>query len=183
MSWKPSMSGFRTFIQPPQAADEKPFLAAMRNSVGLHYPWLSAPKDHKGWKRYMTRLERKTEAGFLVKRLEDGLICGVVNLNLITFDALCSAYTNYFGVAGLEERGYMKEGLYQVIRYAFDELELHRLEANIQPQNTASIRLAKSVGFCYEGYSPRYLRINGQWCDHERWAVLADHAQHGLPTR
>jgi ribosomal-protein-alanine N-acetyltransferase len=68
----------------------------------------------------------------------------------------------------------MKEGLALLVRYAFDELELHRLEANIQPQNLTSIALAKSVGFQYEGYSPRYLKINGEWCDHERWAILAD---------
>ncbi len=171
-------SSFRTFLQAPQAADEKPFLAAMRDSIGLHHPWISAPKDHKGWRRYMTRLERKTEAGFLVKRLGDGAICGVVNLNIITFDALRSAYTSYFGVAGLEEKGYMKEGLTLLVRYAFDELKLHRLEANIQPQNLTSIALAKSVGFRYEGYSPRYLKINGEWCDHERWAILADQDQY-----
>ena len=171
------MSTFRVYIQAPRAADEKLFLAAMRDSVGLHYPWVSAPKDHKGWKRYMTRLKRANEAGFLVKRHEDGAICGVVNLNIITFDALRSAYTSYFGVAGMTDKGYMKEGLSLVIRHAFDELKLHRLEANIQPQNLASIALAGSVGFRYEGYSPRYLKINGEWCDHERWAILADQAQ------
>lgn len=172
------MTGFRTIIQPPEAADEKPFLAAMRDSVGLHYPWVSAPKDHEAWARYMARLRHKTEAGFLVKRLEDGIICGVVNLNVITFDALCSAYISYFAVARQAGKGYMKEGLTQLIHYAFDKLGLHRLEANIQPQNLASIALAKSVGFRYEGYSPRYLMINGEWCDHERWAVLADHDQY-----
>jgi len=68
----------------------------------------------------------------------------------------------------------MKEGLSQVIRHAFDQLGLHRLEANIQPGNLASIALAQSTGFQYEGFSPRYLKISGEWCDHERWAVLAD---------
>jgi ribosomal-protein-alanine N-acetyltransferase len=68
----------------------------------------------------------------------------------------------------------MKEGILQVIRHAFDERGLHRLEANIQPENLASIALAQGVGFQYEGYSPNYLKINGEWCDHERWAILAD---------
>ena len=169
-----STQGFRARIQPPQAADEDAFLAAMRDSIGLHAPWVSAPKDHAGWVRYMTRLERDSEAGFLVKRIRDGVICGVVNLNVITYEALCSAYVSYFGVFGQVEKGYMKEALLQVIRHAFDELGLHRLEANIQPQNLASIALAQSVGFEYEGFSPRYLKINGKWCDHERWTVLAD---------
>jgi ribosomal-protein-alanine N-acetyltransferase len=169
-----SLQGYRTCIQTPQAGDEETFLAAMRDSVGLHSPWVSAPKDHTAWQRYMKRLERKNEAGFLVKRIHDGALCGVVNLNVITYEALCSAYVSYFGVAGQVEKGYMKEGLSQVIRHAFDQLGLHRLEANIQPGNLASIALAQSTGFQYEGFSPRYLKISGEWCDHERWAVLAD---------
>lgn len=169
-----SNQGFRTHIQPPQAADEEAFLTAMQDSIGLHAPWVTAPKNHTAWVRYMTRLERDSEAGFLVKRIHDGVICGVVNLNVITYEALRSAYVSYFGVIGQVEKGYMKEALLQVIRHAFDDLGLHRLEANIQPQNLASIALAQSVGFEYEGFSPRYLKINGKWCDHERWAVLAD---------
>lgn len=174
MSVMLSLQGFRTRIHPPEAQDEEAFLAAMRDSSGLHYPWVSAPNDHAGWVRYMTRLERHNEAGFLVKRIQDGVICGVVNLNVITYEALCSAYISYYGVIGQVEKGYMKEGLSQVIRYAFDELGLHRLEANIQPENRASIALVQSVGFRYEGLSHRFMKINKQWCDHERWAILAD---------
>lgn len=169
-----SADGFRTRIEHPQAADEEAFLKAMRDSIGLHYPWVSAPKDHTGWQRYMDRLQQVNETGFLVKTLQDGAICGVINLNVITYEALCSAYVSYFGVVGQAEKGYMKEGMLQVIRHAFDELGLHRLEANIQPGNLASVGLARSTGFEYEGYSPRFLKINGVWCDHERWAVLAD---------
>jgi len=170
-----SLEGFRTLIRPPTAADEAAFLDAMQDSIGLHSPWLSAPKTHADWQRYMTRLERDNEAGFLVRRIHDGAICGVVNLNIITYEALCGAYVSYFGVAAHSEKGYMREGLSQVIRHAFDTMGLHRLEANIQPDNLPSIALAKSVGFKYEGFSPRFLKINGEWCDHERWAVLAEH--------
>ncbi|MGA9574884.1 MAG: GNAT family protein [Lysobacterales bacterium] len=167
------MQQYRTRIQPPQAADEAAFLAAMQDSIGLHHPWVSAPKDHAGWKRYMTRLERANEAGFLVKLRDEDVICGVINLNIITYEALCSAYVSYYGVAAQAEKGLMKEGMLQVIQYAFGKLRLHRLEANIQPGNYASVGLARSTGFEYEGFSPRFLKINGVWCDHERWAVLA----------
>ncbi len=98
----------------------------------------------------------------------------MVNLNIITYEALCSAYLSYYVVQRFAERGYMKEGLRQVIDVAFGELGLHRLEANIQPGNERSVRLVESLGFQYEGFSPRYLKINGKWCDHERWALLAD---------
>jgi len=165
---------FRTRIQRPEAADKEPFLAAMRDSIGLHHPWVTAPNSDAGWQRYMARLDRPNEAGFLVKLRDEDVICGVINLNLITYEALCSAYVSYYGVAAQAEKGYMREGMLQVIRHAFDKLGLHRLEANIQPENHASIALARSTGFKYEGFSPRYLKINGVWRDHERWAVLAD---------
>lgn len=169
-----SLDGFRTRIVAPRAEDEEAYLAAMKDSAGFHHPWVSAPKDHAAWERYMRRLERVNEAGFLVKRIHDGAICGVINLNIITYEALCSAYVSYFGVQSYSEQGYMKEGMLQVIRHAFEELGLHRLEANIQPDNLASINFARSTGFEYEGFSPRFLKINGVWRDHERWAVLAD---------
>lgn len=67
----------------------------------------------------------------------------------------------------------MHEGLKAVVSHAFNELKLHRLEANIQPGNEASIALVRSLGFSREGYSPRYLKVGGEWRDHERWALLA----------
>jgi [ribosomal protein S5]-alanine N-acetyltransferase len=71
-------------------------------------------------------------------------------------------------------RGLMTQALRLCTAFAFSELGLHRLEANIQPTNAASIALVRRVGFRKEGFSPRYLMIDEMWCDHERWALLAD---------
>lgn len=68
----------------------------------------------------------------------------------------------------------MTEALQLVLEFAFKQLKLHRLEANIQPSNAASIALVKRAGFIREGYSERYLKICGRWRDHERWAILAE---------
>jgi ribosomal-protein-alanine N-acetyltransferase len=67
----------------------------------------------------------------------------------------------------------MTEGISLVLDHAFNRLRLHRVEANIQPDNVASIALVKRLGFTREGYSRRYLKIGGRWRDHERWAMLA----------
>ncbi len=72
------------------------------------------------------------------------------------------------------DQGYMTEALRLALRYAFDLLKLHRLEANIQPGNVASIALVKRAGFNREGYSRRYLKVCGRWRDHERWAIIAE---------
>ena len=67
----------------------------------------------------------------------------------------------------------MGQALPPATAYAFDTLGLHRIEANIQPDKLRSIALARRAGFRREGYSPRYLRIEGQGRDHERWALPA----------
>jgi ribosomal-protein-alanine N-acetyltransferase len=68
----------------------------------------------------------------------------------------------------------MTEAVRMTVQHAFEEIGLHRLEANIQPGNVRSIALVERLGFRYEGFSPRYLKIGGVWCDHQRWAILAD---------
>ncbi|MBX9901547.1 MAG: GNAT family N-acetyltransferase [Burkholderiaceae bacterium] len=97
----------------------------------------------------------------------------MVNVTNTVLGAFRSAYLAYYVFAGHEGRGIMREGLTAVVRHAFKNMKLHRLEANIQPDNLRSIRLVQACGFSLEGYSPRYLKIGGRWRDHERWAILA----------
>ncbi|HXJ23538.1 MAG TPA: GNAT family protein [Polyangia bacterium] len=73
--------------------------------------------------------------------------------------------------AASSRRGLMTAGLRQVLRRAFTVHRLQRLEANLQPGNTASRRLVRRLGFRTEGLSPRYLKIGGRWRDHEGWAI------------
>jgi ribosomal-protein-alanine N-acetyltransferase len=68
----------------------------------------------------------------------------------------------------------MTRGLRQVLDLAFGTMELHRLEANVQPSNFASLGFVRRLGFRWEGYSEKYLKIRGRWRDHERWALLAE---------
>lgn len=88
--------------------------------------------------------------------------------------AFQGAYLGYYMFVPYAQKGYMHEGLSLVLTRAFRELALHRLEANIQPDNVASLRLVRGLGFRREGLSPRYLKIGGRWRDHERWALLAE---------
>ena len=122
---------------------------------------------------YLRRARRPAERAFLVCRLEDRAIAGVINVSQIFHGNFQSAYLGYYGGAPFIGRGYMSEGLRLVLRHAFGALGLHRLEANIQPGNRASIRLVRRVGYRREGYSRRYLKIGGRWRDHERWAITA----------
>ena len=171
-------------IRPVAAADQKVFIAAARSSTRLHHPWISAPLDNGAFNRYIAKNDGITHFGFLVFLRADGQLVGVVNLTNVIYGAFRSGYLSYYAFAGYERQGYMWKGLLAVVRYAFSRLKLHRLEANIQPENVASIALVRKCGFTREGFSPRYLKINGRWRDHERWAVVrnANHSQQHAGT-
>ena len=113
-------------------------------------------------------------ACFVVIDDESGDIAGVFNISQIVRGSFQSAFLGYYGSARHAGKGLMREGLQLVLDYAFGPLSLHRIEANIQPGNAASIALARGAGFRLEGYSPRYLLIGGQWRDHERYALTVD---------
>lgn len=164
----------RVRIRPLTAADQAEFLACALRSKALHSPWLVPPSTAEKFAAYLARMSQPDHAALAVCLADSGDIVGIFNLSQIVHGALRSAYLGYYAFAGFERQGLMKAGLRAVLRHAFKTLKLHRLEANIQPSNAASIALVKACGFAQEGYSPRYLKIKGRWRDHERWAVLAD---------
>ena len=99
---------------------------------------------------------------------------GSIALSQIFLGGFRSAYLGYQIGEEFSRQGYMTEALQLMLRHVFVKLKLHRLEANIQPENAASIALVKRAGFVKEGYSRRYLKICGRWRDHERWAILSE---------
>ena len=164
----------RVELTVPTLSDQDEFLAAMRASRSFHRPWLYPPLDAEAYTAYLRRLDGATKEGYLARRVSDRAIVGWLNVSEIVRGALQSAYLGYGGVAGHAGQGYMTEALQLVLRDVFGRLGLHRLEANIQPENQASIALARRCGFQREGYSPRYLKVGGRWRDHERWAIRAE---------
>ena len=166
-------AGAAVVIRPPTPADMRGFLAQVAASRSLHRPWLAPPATPAAYRAWLARMAPPDNHAFLVCRKSDGAILGVVNLSNIVRGGFRSGYLGYYAFAEHAGQGHMKAGLKAVIRHAFGRLKLHRVEANIQPDNAASRALAAACGFRQEGYSPRYLKIGGRWRDHERWALLA----------
>ena len=137
-------------------------LARNRASRPLHRGWVTPPLDHTAFSQWMTRLNDPGTRGFLVCRREDGAVVGVFMLNQIVRRFFQSAYMGYYAHRPFNGQGYMTEGMQLVLRQVFTGLKLHRVEANVQPENTPSIALVKRAGFRLEGYSPRYLKISGR---------------------
>ncbi len=166
--------GPRVTLRAPRADDAAEFLALNRRSRRFHAGRAAPPRDQSSFREMLTRSRNPRFRCWLIERRVDGAILGAVEIGEIVHGKFRSAYLGYHIGAPFARQGYMREALTIAITRAFRDLRLHRLEANIQPGNTPSIRLAKRLGFSREGYSPRYLKIGGRWRDHERWAILAD---------
>lgn len=71
-------------------------------------------------------------------------------------------------------KGYATEALSVVVAFAFNQLQLHRIEAGVAPENFGSIKVLEKVGFIREGLSRKNLRIMGEWQDHYKYSMLED---------
>jgi ribosomal-protein-alanine N-acetyltransferase len=156
------------------AGDQDEFLRLARASVDLHHPWYTMPTAPREFGVYLTRFEQPTAEGLVVRMRDGGGLAGMITIDSIVRGRFQSASLSYAAFAPSAGRGYMSEGLGLVLRYAFQQLRLHRLEASIQPDNQASLRLVQRHGFRREGYSPDMLFIDGAWRDHERWAITRE---------
>jgi ribosomal-protein-alanine N-acetyltransferase len=164
----------RVSIRPGHLDDQAQFLAAVERSHALHHPWVQAPATPEAYRDYLSKHQEPRGAAFFIWLEEPTELVGVINLSEIVQGCFRSAYLGYYAFTPHAGRGFMKHGLAQVITRAFRVMTLHRLEANIQPGNAPSKALVKALGFRREGFSPRYLKINGRWRDHERWTILSE---------
>ena len=166
--------GKRVLLRHPSKKDQAEYLALNSRSVSFNDGLASPPTQPEEFAAFLKRCRLNTNACFFICRRTDGAILGSINVSQIYHGFFQSAYLGYHIGAEHAGQGYMSEALALILAYAFTELKLHRLEANIQPHNAASIALVKRAGFVREGFSRRYLKICGEWRDHERWAILVE---------
>ena len=144
----------------------------------FHQPWVYIPEDARYFDFYLNHIKEGKIQGFFVftneRKTSDQKFVGVINLNNIRLNPYGSASLGYYCDETMAGKGYVKEALVLVLKYAFENLHLNRVEANIQPGNIESLGLVKSLGFVKEGFSRKYLMINSRYQDHERWAYLAE---------
>ena len=167
--------GPRVVLRELTEADADAFVTAACASLPLHRPWVRPPSTLPAFRTWIGRKQGDGRwLPLLAVRRADGALLGVFNLSEIIRGPLQQAFLGYYAFAPHAGQGYMREALEGVLDIAFRKLKLHRIEANIQPANGASIALVRACGFVREGFSPRYLKIGGRWRDHERWAINAD---------
>ncbi|MET3986845.1 GNAT family protein [Streptomyces sp. PvR034] len=176
--------GPRVGLRRLRPADGPEFTRRVRESRTLHRPWLFPPATPEEYAAYAARLTGADAvgAGFLVCERDGGAIAGFVNVNNIVRGAFQCGALGYGAFAHAAGRGLLTEGIGLLIRHALSApaaptahgLGLHRLEANVQPGNTASLALVRRLGLRREGLSPAFLHVDGAWRDHERWAITRE---------
>lgn len=164
----------KVWVQRVSRVDAQELIKFNQENRNYHRPWVFPFLDMVGFDSWYARSLTAATVSFVAREITSREIVGVININDIVMGSLQGGYLGYYGSYMYSGRGLMTDALRLVVQYAFVELGLHRLEANIQPQNAASIAVVRRVGFVKEGFSPRYLFIDGAWRDHERWATVAD---------
>src|SRR6267378_2539273 len=139
-------------LEAPSARRRAEFLDAVARSRELHGHWAAPPKSAAEYRDYLRRFKRAEHIGHFV-RTRAGELAGVITLSEIVRGAFQSAYLGYYAFVPHAGHGYMRAGLQLSIDAAFQDDGLHRLEANIQPDNVRSLDLVRSLGFRREGYS------------------------------
>lgn len=162
-------------IRVPRSADAGPYAEAVLRSADHISPW--NPVEPDGLPELLRRQGPGLRTFLVLDDLTGGIVgkCNVTNIVRARFRNGVLGYDSYLPFAGT---GRMTEGMRRVVDRCLadypDGLGLHRLEINVQPENTRSIALARRLGFRHEGFSPRMLYINDAWRDHERFALTRE---------
>jgi [ribosomal protein S5]-alanine N-acetyltransferase len=162
----------RTIVRPLAFDDASAFVALAKESLYFHRKWIKLPTDPDAFKQYLSGFDGQNAFCFVV--CDGDLIVGSVSLTGIEREPYQRGRLGYGVFEQYAKMGYTSFGLEHAIRFAFDNLGLHRVEADIQSDNEPSKRLIKKLEFTYEGLSRKFIRINNEWVDHERWALTSE---------
>lgn len=106
--------------------------------------------------------------------LWDDEVVGQLSVSEIGWGALRSAQIGYWIANSHAGRGITPTAVALVMDYLFDELGLHRVEICIRPENDASRRVIEKLGLRYEARRERYIHIDGDWRDHDCFAITRE---------
>jgi len=172
------MAGVTTrLVATSDAPELAALLAANRKFLAPYEPF--RPEEFytaEGQRTHLEDVLRTTTAGTALPHVivDDGRIVGRITLTGIIRGPFLSADLGYWVAEPANGRGVASAAVARILRIAFDELGLHRVEAGTLVHNAASQRVLQRNGFRRYGLAPRYLRIDGEWRDHILFQRLAD---------
>lgn len=176
----PVLKGAGVTLRAPRAADYEAWALQRQASHAYLQPWEpSWPEDdltRAAFKRRLSIYARETEAGnawpFFIFADVDQALIGAITLSNIRRGVAETGTLGYWIGQSFAGRGYATAAARAMIGFAFQDLNLHRLEAACVPGNTASRRVLEKAGFALEGQARAYLKINGAWADHLLFGIV-----------
>lgn len=185
--WLPHVRVDGIHLRPPHMGDYAAWAELRALSRDHLTPWepqwtrdeLSRDAFRRRVRHYQRELREDLGYAFFLFRDLDDRLLGGITLSNVRRGVTQAAAVGYWIGKPFARRGLMTKAVSGVVRFAFEELKLHRLEAACMPSNAASIRVLEKNGFQREGLARRYLKINGVWQDHLLYATLADDPREG----
>jgi ribosomal-protein-alanine N-acetyltransferase len=191
--WPVRLRDGNLVLRPLRLRDGRRWIIARRTSAEWLAPWEVTPPGQRStppasWSVYavtLSRLRADAEAGntmpFAV--VLEGSLVGQVTLGNLGREPREPAYVGYWVDRAHAGRGITPRALALVLEHAFATLDLPRVEANIQPDNDASRRVAEKLGFRLDTLRPGHLHVAGAWRDHLRYELTRENAAAGLLSR
>ncbi|MCX6461099.1 MAG: GNAT family protein [Actinobacteria bacterium] len=190
VSWPVSLTEGAVTLRPLRQRDATAWREVRARNAEWLGPWESTlpgpDSDRPASFGAMVRL-LKHEAragrnlGFAITH--DDRFVGQITLGGITWGSLRGAYVGYWIDQAVAGQGIAPTAVAMVCDHAWFNLQLHRIEVNVRPENERSLRVVDKLGFRREGVRPRYLHIDGEWRDHVSFALNSDEVPGGLLAR
>src|SRR5699024_3017149 len=166
--------------------DEQQWREVRRFNRDWLRPWdatLPAPGQELPGFRSMVRMQdrqakRSQSVPFAIE--VGGDFRGQITVSGLNWGSILSGQIGYWIDSRVAGRGITPIAVAMAVDHCFFTLGLHRIEINIRPENTASLRVVDTLGLRDEGLRKRYMHIDGRWCDHRTFAALAAAVPHGL---
>ncbi|MEM7123874.1 MAG: GNAT family protein [Pseudomonadota bacterium] len=182
----PVLTGDRVLLRPARMEDWSSWAEVRRVSRTFLEPWeptwASDSLTQQAFRRRVRILQRErlagTSSGLLMFDREGGQVIGGLTIADIRRGVAMTCSIGYWVGEPYARQGYMSEGVAVVLEHIFDTLRLHRVEAACLPDNEASQRLLRRLGFHEEGLARGYLKIDGRWQDHRLFALLESDWRH-----
>ena len=176
-------------LRPLRRRDGRTWNAVRSANAEWLTPWEATHPEGSGrpltFGAMVRGFDREARAGRMIPLAVelDGRLVGQVTVSGIVWGSLRSGQIGYWIDRAVAGQGVMPTAVAMAVDHCFFGLGMHRLEVNIRPENTASLRVVEKLGFRPEGLRRRYLHIDGAWRDHATFAITPEDVPGGLLTR
>lgn len=170
----------RLYLRAPIQTDYRQWSELRLASKEFLTPWEPTwSPDHLSRKSFSNRVywsQKNINGGtaiplFMFRRDDDALV-GAITLDNIRHGPAQTATMGYWIGHPFARQGYMTEGLRAMVHYAFNTMDMSRVESACLPENVASRGVLEKCGYKYEGVAQAYIQINGRWRTHVLYAAL-----------